>query len=450
MRGGSYLCHDSYCNRYRVAARPSTPPSRPPPTSASAAPTTSEGRRAAATSLDAMFSKVLVANRGEIAIRAFRAAYELGARTVAVFPHEDRGSVHRLKADEAYEIGERGHPVRAYLDPRGDRRGGASGPGPTRSTRATASCRRTRRSPRPAPTPGITFVGPTADVLQLTGNKAARDRGGPGRRACRRCRASSPRRDARRAGRGGGRAAATRCSSRRSPAAAGAACGGSTTRPAARRGRGLHARGRRRRSATRRCSSSRRWSSRGTSRCRSWPTATGEVIHLFERDCSVQRRHQKVVELAPAPDLDPELRERICADAVRFAREIGYRNAGTVEFLLDRDGHHVFIEMNPRIQVEHTVTEEVTDVDLVQCAAADRGRRDAGRPRACRRRPIAAPRCGAAVPDHHRGPGQRLPPRHRPDHDLPLPRRRGRPPRRRDDVHRRRGRRRTSTRCWPS
>ncbi|CAM5690523.1 Pyruvate carboxylase OS=Streptomyces glaucescens OX=1907 GN=pyc-1 PE=4 SV=1 [Streptomyces glaucescens] len=92
----------------------------------------------------------------------------------------------------------------------------------------------------------------------------------------------------------------------------------------------------------------------------------GNVMHLFERDCSLQRRHQKVIELAPAPNLDPELRERICADAVRFAREIGYRNAGTVEFLLDRDGNHVFIEMNPRIQVEHTVTEEVTDVDLVQ------------------------------------------------------------------------------------
>ena len=92
----------------------------------------------------------------------------------------------------------------------------------------------------------------------------------------------------------------------------------------------------------------------------------GNVIHLFERDCSVQRRHQKVVELAPAPNLDPVLRERICADAVAFARQIGYSCAGTVEFLVDDRGNHVFIEMNPRIQVEHTVTEEVTDVDLVQ------------------------------------------------------------------------------------
>ncbi|MFZ3347572.1 pyruvate carboxylase, partial [Mycobacterium sp.] len=91
----------------------------------------------------------------------------------------------------------------------------------------------------------------------------------------------------------------------------------------------------------------------------------GNVIHLYERDCSVQRRHQKVVELAPAPNLPEELRAKICADAVAFAGHIGYSCAGTVEFLLDERGHHVFIEMNPRIQVEHTVTEEITDVDLV-------------------------------------------------------------------------------------
>ena len=93
--------------------------------------------------------------------------------------------------------------------------------------------------------------------------------------------------------------------------------------------------------------------------------AEGNVVHLYERDCSMQRRHQKVIEIAPAPNLDPELRDRICADAVAFARAIGYVNAGTVEFLLDERGNHVFIEMNPRIQVEHTVTEQVTDRDLV-------------------------------------------------------------------------------------
>jgi len=89
------------------------------------------------------------------------------------------------------------------------------------------------------------------------------------------------------------------------------------------------------------------------------------TIHLFERDCSVQRRHQKVIEVGPAVGLDPDVRQAICADAVAFARHIGYVNAGTVEFLLDRQGRHVFIEMNPRIQVEHTVTEEITAVDLV-------------------------------------------------------------------------------------
>jgi pyruvate carboxylase len=98
--------------------------------------------------------------------------------------------------------------------------------------------------------------------------------------------------------------------------------------------------------------------------------AAGSTLHLFERDCSVQRRHQKVIEIAPAPGLDPSIRQRILNDAVAFARSIGYVNAGTVEFLLEtagpRAGQHVLIEMNPRIQVEHTVTEEVTDVDLVQ------------------------------------------------------------------------------------
>jgi pyruvate carboxylase len=92
----------------------------------------------------------------------------------------------------------------------------------------------------------------------------------------------------------------------------------------------------------------------------------GNVVHLFERDCSIQRRHQKVIEIAPAPNLDPVLRDRLCADAVAFARQVSYRNAGTVEFLVDESGDHVFIEMNPRIQVEHTVTEEVTSIDLVQ------------------------------------------------------------------------------------
>ena len=86
----------------------------------------------------------------------------------------------------------------------------------------------------------------------------------------------------------------------------------------------------------------------------------GNVVHLYERDCSVQRRHQKVVEIAPAPMLSEELRTKMCADAVKLARHVGYENAGTVEFLLDNSGQYFFIEVNARLQVEHTVTEEVT------------------------------------------------------------------------------------------
>ena len=144
----------------------------------------------------------------------------------------------------------------------------------------------------------------------------------------------------------------------------------------------------------------------------------GNVMHLFERDCSVQRRHQKVIELAPAPNLPDELRAKICADAVAFARQIDYTYAGTVEFLLDERGHYVFIEMNPRIQVEHTVTEEITDVDLVasQMRIADgETLEDLG----LSQDSLHGARGRVAVPDHHRGPGQRLPPRHRPHHRLP-------------------------------
>ncbi|GAA2135565.1 pyruvate carboxylase [Nocardioides koreensis] len=310
-----------------------------------------------------MFSKVLVANRGEIAIRAFRAAFEVGARTVAVFPHEDRWSEHRLKADEAYEIGEHGHPVRAYLDPEAivavAVRAGADAVYPgygflSENPALAEACANA----------GITFVGPTAEVLTLTGNKAraiaaAKAAGVPTLASV------EPSTDV--------DALVEAAAELPYPLFVKAVAGGG--------GRGM-----RKvddaadlREAVETCM-------REAEGAFGDPTVfieqavvdprhievqiladgEGNVIHLFERDCSVQRRHQKVVEIAPAPNLDPELRDRMCADAVRFAREIGYRNAGTVEFLLDPEGNYVFIEMNPRIQVEHTVTEEVTDVDLVQ------------------------------------------------------------------------------------
>ncbi|MFE5287340.1 pyruvate carboxylase [Nocardia sp. NPDC056611] len=310
-----------------------------------------------------MFSKVLVANRGEIAIRAFRAAYELGIGTVAVFPYEDRNSVHRLKADEAYQIGEPGHPVRAYLSVEGiieaAKSAGADAIYPgygflSENPDLAAACARE----------GITFIGPAASVLELTGNKAraiaaAKAAGLPVLRS------SEPSADV--------DALMTASESMEFPLFVKAVAGGG--------GRGM-----------RRVADPAQLRESIEAAAREAESAFGDatvfleqavvnprhievqiladqhgnVIHLYERDCSLQRRHQKVIELAPAPNLDPALRDRICADAVAFAQQIGYSCAGTVEFLLDERGNHVFIEMNPRIQVEHTVTEEITDVDLVQ------------------------------------------------------------------------------------
>ena len=309
-----------------------------------------------------MLRKVLVANRGEIAIRAFRAAYELGIRTVAVYTPDDRGSLHRQKADEAYEIGEAGHPVRAYLDvdelvSTAKRVGaGAIYPGYgflSESSALSEACEEA----------GLTFVGPPADVLALTGDKlrarrAAEEAGIPVLRA------SDPLDDpddtiaaaeeigypvfVKAAGGGGGRGLRL------------------VERPEDLSGAVAAAR----REAEGAFGDPTVFLEQALVRPRHIEVqiladGAGEVIHLFERDCSVQRRHQKVLEVAPAPNLDPVLRERLCEDAVRFSRAVDYLGAGTVEFLVGEDGHHVFIEMNPRIQVEHTVTEETTDVDLV-------------------------------------------------------------------------------------
>ena len=310
-----------------------------------------------------MFSKVLVANRGEIAIRAFRASYELGAATVAVFPFEDRNSVHRTKADEAYEIGEKGHPVRAYLSVAeivaAAKRSGADAVYPgygflSENPELAAACAEA----------GVTFVGPSADVLQLTGNKAraiaAAKRAGLPVLA-----SSEPSSDI--------EELVAASESMTFPLFVKAVAGGG--------GRGM-----RRVAEPAQLRESIEAAAREAESAFGDSTVfleqavidprhievqiladgQGNVVHLFERDCSVQRRHQKVIELAPAPNLPEGVREKICADAVAFAKEIGYSCAGTVEFLLDTRGNHVFIEMNPRIQVEHTVTEEVTDVDLVQ------------------------------------------------------------------------------------
>ena len=314
-----------------------------------------------------MFKKILVANRGEIAVRAFRAAYELGAKTVAVFPYEDRNSAHRMKADEAYQIGTVGHPVRAYLDVseiiRVAKESGADAIYPgygflSENPDLANACVEN----------GITFIGPSAHVLELAGDKvnakaAAIAAGVPVLKSTQ----SSDDVDF----------LVGESDSIGFPLFVKAVAGGG--------GRGM------RRVATKDdlraalVEASREAASAfGDGRVfleqavlrprhievQLLADGKGGVSHLFERDCSIQRRNQKVVEIAPAPLLDDELRQILFRDAVAFAKEIGYANAGTVEFLIDtvgaNAGKHVFIEMNPRIQVEHTVSEEITDIDLVQ------------------------------------------------------------------------------------
>ncbi len=312
--------------------------------------------------------KLLVANRGEIAIRAFRAATQLGIRTVAILPVEEErsGALHRIKADEAYLIGEEGRPVRAYLDHEAivatavEVGADAIYPGYGFLSESPALADACAAA-------GVTFVGPSAEVLRLTGNKMR----------------------AREAASAAGLPVLTQSAPVDDNAAeaditdAAAAIGYPLFVKAASGGGG---RGMRRverpDGLTEAVEAARREAHSafgdGTVFLEEAMTgvrhieaqvladAGGNVVHLYERDCSVQRRFQKVVEMAPARDLDDGVRRRLLADAVAFAESIGYVNAGTVEFLVEAGGRHVFIEMNPRIQVEHTVTEEVTDIDLVE------------------------------------------------------------------------------------
>ena len=309
------------------------------------------------------FNKVLVANRGEIAVRAFRAAFETGARTVAVYPKEDRNSFHRAFADEAVRIGAEAQPVKAYLDVdeiiRAAKKTGADAVYPGYgflSERADLA--------RKCAENGIKFIGPTEDTLHLTGDKsaavhAAEEAGLPTLKD------SKPSSDV--------DTLVEYSSEFEYPLFVKAVAGGG--------GRGMRFVKSEKELRTKIAEASREAEAAFGDASVYLETAMikpqhievqvladsqGNVVHLYERDCSLQRRHQKVVEIAPAQFLDAELREKICADAVRFCEHINYEGAGTVEFLVDENGKHVFIEMNPRVQVEHTVTEEVTSVDIVK------------------------------------------------------------------------------------
>ncbi|XP_064073185.1 pyruvate carboxylase, mitochondrial isoform X1 [Vanessa tameamea] len=307
---------------------------------------------------------VLVANRGEIAIRVFRACTELGIRSVAIYSEQDRLQMHRQKADESYIVGKGLPPVEAYLSipeiirVAKENDVDAVHPGygllSERSDFADAVLKA-----------GLRFIGPSPKVVQQMGDKVA------ARAAAIEAKVPIV------AGTDGPittkEEALEFCKQHGLPVIFKAAFGGG--------GRGMRVV----REMSEVASSFERASSealgafgngsmfieRFIERPRHIEVQllgdkAGNVVHLYERDCSVQRRHQKVVEIAPAPRLDPETRKRMTDCAVHLARHVGYENAGTVEFLLDDKGNFYFIEVNARLQVEHTITEEVTGIDLVQ------------------------------------------------------------------------------------
>ena len=309
--------------------------------------------------------KLLALNRGEIAIRIFRAASELKLRTVAVYSQEDRLSLHRFKADEAYLIGEGKGPVQAYLDVDGivalAREKGVDAIHPGYGFLAENP-----DLPRACERAGITFVGPRAELLDLLGDKTA------------------ARNLAMKAGirvvPGTEQAIADPAEAKRLaqeigfPLIVKAAFGGG--------GRGMRVVDKpedldtkldeARQEAGAAFGNDAVFLERFIRRARHIEIQIladqhGHVLHLYERDCSVQRRNQKVVEVAPAVKLDPKIRTELADAAVALARASNYSNAGTVEFLVDAEtGGWYFIEVNPRVQVEHTVTEMVTGIDIVR------------------------------------------------------------------------------------
>ncbi|KAA8491876.1 Pyruvate carboxylase 1 [Porphyridium purpureum] len=312
--------------------------------------------------------KLMCCNRGEIAIRVFRAGHELGLRTVGVYADADRHSLHRYKCDESYMIdGENLTPVGSYLaydkivqiaklhgvD--------AIHPGYGLLSENSTFARRCEEE-------GIRFVGPPSGILRLFGDKTE-------------ARKLAIAADVPVVPGSDGPVSSLQAAKDfvQGPGGIGfpiiikAAHGGG--------GRGMRIVRREsefaeavemaQTEAYKAFGDGTIFIERYVDRPRHieiqiFADKSGEVVHLFERDCSVQRRHQKVVEIAPASGISLALREKLWADAVRLTKASGYMNAGTVEFLVDQSGRHYFIEVNPRVQVEHTVTEEITGVDIVQ------------------------------------------------------------------------------------
>ena len=307
----------------------------------------------------------MAANRGEIAIRIFRAATELGLRTVSIFAEEDRFSIHRFKADEAYQLDSTKGPVGAYLDYEGIVKL-AKSKGVTMIHPGYGFLSENPAFARACAREGIIFIGPSPELLENMGDKtAARALAHkfnvptlPG--------TEEPITDP--------DEAQTVANEIGYPLIIKAAFGGGgrgmrvVEKPSQLPGLLAEARA----EAENAFGNSAVFLERYIKRAKHIEVQIlgdqhGNVVHLYERDCSVQRRYQKVVEVAPAMHLDPVVRKELCDAAVKLAAGIGYDNAGTVEFLYDMDQNDwFFIEMNPRIQVEHTVTECVTGIDLVR------------------------------------------------------------------------------------
>jgi pyruvate carboxylase len=309
--------------------------------------------------------KLLVANRSEIAIRVFRAAAELGIRTVAIYSREDRFCLHRFKADESYLVGTGQEPVRAYLDIEqimqiaNEVGADAIHPGYgflAENPKLAEACLRE----------GIIFVGPPPQVMVRLGNKiearALAESAGVPVMPASGALPDDPREVTRLAEEVG------------FPLMVKASWGGGGRGMRVVRGAGELAEqvAASRREARAAFGDDEVFLERLVERARHIEVQVlgdryGNVVHLYERDCSVQRRHQKVVEVAPADALDERQHVKLCQAAVQLACAASYQNAGTVEFLVDADsGDFFFIEVNPRIQVEHTVTEVVTGIDIVK------------------------------------------------------------------------------------
>lgn len=309
--------------------------------------------------------RLLVANRSEIAIRVFRSAHELGIRTVGIYTHEDRYALHRFKADEAYLIGRPGEPIRSYLDI-------DSIVGLAQLQRIDAIhpgygfLSENPHFARACQAAGILFVGPRVETLEQLGDKIsarkiAQKAGVPVLGGSAKPISDAP-------------AGEKTASQLGYPVILKAAHGGG--------GRGMRvvryaadfaaAFEQAQRESLTAFGSPDVFVEKLIERARHIEVQllgdqAGNLVHLYERDCSMQRRHQKVVEIAPAPHLDKHLRDSLCEAALAIGRAVAFENAGTVEFLVDADSNaFYFIEVNPRIQVEHTVTEAVTGIDIVK------------------------------------------------------------------------------------